>query len=86
MSKTTPQNIVQNVAPVPRVAVPVGELLVSINLPESTFLAEQAAGRGCKTFKIGRRKYALLTDWAAWLESRAAETGGAGPDSAKLVM
>lgn len=65
-----------SVAPIPAVAAPIGELVRAIDLPESTYRSEEAAGRGCRTFFIGRRKYALLTDWENWLTSLAESAEG----------
>ncbi len=60
-----------NLSPLPRVAARIDELAASIDLPPSTYRREEVEGRGCRTFLIGRRKYALLSDWAKWLESLA---------------
>ena len=57
----------------PKIAAPETELVEDLDLPLSTYHGEKAAGRGPRTFKIGRRNYILLADWQAWLESRAGE-------------
>ncbi|MDP2518833.1 hypothetical protein [Shimia thalassica] len=73
MGHPTPDTpiIKPEMAPLPRIAVPFLELLATIDLPESTYRKETAEGRGCRTFKIGRRKYVLMDDWEAWLRERA---------------
>jgi hypothetical protein len=58
----------------PCIAAPIGELVEDLGLPLSSYYAEEAAGNGCRCFKIGRRKFALLSDWQTWLEARAAAT------------
>lgn len=49
-------------------ASPESTLLETIGLPRSTYAAVKAAGRGPKTFKIGRRIYVLHSEWYAWLD------------------
>lgn len=39
--------------------------------PKSSMNALDAAGEGPKWFNIGRRKFVLITDLNAWLESQA---------------
>lgn len=60
-----------------RHAAPESELLEEIGLPASTYAAEKAAGRGPRTFKIGRRIYVRIADWHAWLDERAGAGGSA---------
>ena len=54
-----------------RTAAPINVLVEEIDLPLSTFYSLEADGKGPRTFKLGRRKYCLLTDWQAWLQLRA---------------
>lgn len=63
----------------PRVAATESELVELLGVPISTYMAEKAKGRGPRTFKIGRRNFVLLKDWAAWLHARA-EQGDGGND------
>ncbi|UWR04732.1 hypothetical protein K3740_08665 [Ruegeria conchae] len=77
MTKPENETATLEVAPLPRHAVPFGDLLASINLPETTYNKEAKKHGGCRTFKIGRRKYALLADWHKWLERRADLAGAA---------
>jgi hypothetical protein len=62
-----------------RTAAPITTLCEEIDLPVSSFYAIEQRGQGPRSFKLGRRRYVLLSDWRDWL-TRLAKVEGNTPD------
>jgi hypothetical protein len=57
-------------------AVPDQHVHKVLGIPDSSYRALLAAGRGPRRFSIGRRKFARPQDLLAYLEEQAAGPGG----------
>ncbi len=54
-------------------ALPVADVALFLDIPLSTVDKLRAAGKGPRTFKIGRRLYVRQGDLRAWLDRMAEE-------------
>ena len=52
-------------------ALPLAEVALYLDLPQSTIDKLRARGDGPKTFRIGRRLYVRQSDLRAWLDTLA---------------
>jgi hypothetical protein len=59
-------------------------LAAAYSIPPSTLRALDAAGRGPRTFRIGRLLFCRIADWRAWLD-QLADRGGARVSGRRAV-